>query len=298
MKAMKRTGALLTVISACVAIWGAAALAEDIGMTPPAPRDETAGAAVQSAHKAKYYRKYMQDVPIDMAGQMLSPDVQVRPGATVGTDFRRFGNIALVSALGYGVRCDGFASYVGYGVGDVQIMYVRQEYNVTVYTAAQDTKQDRNGNIYKIRYAPRKLIPPWDGYVAFGADFYNGQGNHISRPYVATSVEWPDTRLNLGYGWYTGTTSDKDGSFFSSLHYSLNEWMTAYADYSTRDFQKIILNEFIIPETGVDCEDCTKDAFNAGISVTMHPGVFGSFGVYDIGDIRALFGSVSINHSF
>jgi hypothetical protein len=181
---------------------------------------------------------------------------------------------------------------IGYGVGDFQFQYVRQDYSVRATSSSVTVRYDGDADIYKVKYAPHAVKLPWNGRVALGSAFYVDGHDSFAQPYIAISAGGAHGRVNVGANWITGDVPDNSG-MFASVRLAMSPEAVFFADYSSRDFHKTIINDVLLPSAGVDCTGCTGDALTTGISFRLGKDVLATLGLYDTDDLMSPFGSVT-----
>lgn len=232
------------------------------------------------------------NIALDVGSQLLTSDTQITPGYTIGVDYHMIGQIALVSVYDYRVSADGMNYTIGAGIGDFQFQYVRQDYSIRATYSSITTHDDGDADIYKVKYAPHAVKLPWDGQVAIGSAFYVDGHDSFAQPYVVVSTGGIHGRVNIGANWITGDVPD-DSGMFASVRLALSPEALFFADYSSRDFHKTIINDVLLPSAGVDCTGCTRDAFSSGIAFRIDGNFLATLGLFDMNDLMSPFGSVT-----
>lgn len=235
-------------------------------------------------------------VSLELISPALSTDASVTPGVTFGVDYQAPAEIAYLPSSGLTVKSESVNYFMAAGDGDLQVQIVRETRTVRTETATTSASEQRDALIYKMKYAPDAVQFPWNGGVALGAALYVEGSTTFSQPFAALTAKSGPMDFTLGVNRLAGAVPHKTGVIASS-RYALSPEFDVFADYDSVDFNKAAVNYLIVPRAGVDCSTCSKDALNLGVvykSPTKQP-VLISLGYYDVGDLKSLFTSLSIN---
>ena len=153
------------------------------------------------------------------------------------------------------------------------------------------------------KFSPsHSLIPmPLDGTIVFGSLFYDEINSAVdtrfTQPYVGVSYDLGGLTARAGVNWTRGDVTAKSG-VFSSVQLQIAPGFTIYADYNERDPNKVIINKVILPRWGVDCSECSEDSLNVGVTFLINKWLQGNFGFYDVNDLAAPMGSLSMKFRY
>jgi hypothetical protein len=169
--------------------------------------------------------------------------------------------------------------------------------------ATGESWTSHHADITKLKWVPprRLLHLPMNGRLAFGNAIYRESaeqgGVKFTQPFAAFDVEYGRARINIGANRLRGDLTSKTGGF-GSFEYEVNPHLVMYADYDDFDFHKVVINNVILPRTDVDCSACDNRAFTIGLSARVGDMGVVHFGMYDINDLKAPTGSLSLKREF
>lgn len=269
-------------------------------LVPPLPGATGRMPPLVDAARKRRAPKPPTNIPysLDTAVRVVSPGAQIAEGLTAGYSFQGLGTIGFSAALNYGVDAECSGVFASYGAGQAQVDHAWQDYTVKINSPAINSSTTRRGEILKVKIVSGKVKLPWGGQLAIGGSRYSESGYSFTQPFIATSIVRGKAKASAGINWTSGNAPSYGAAPFASAQAPVFRSAVAFVDYSARDFSKIIVNNYLLPATGIDCSGCSKDALNFGVAARIGKVASASIGMYDARDLATPFGNLSLNWDF
>lgn len=254
------------------------------------------------AKNTGYYVPLM--LPYAMAIGNAPHSSKLNPVVSSGMSYSWFGQIAKVSSADLRVDAEGANYYVLVDGAGFNVSYARHDYKLTGYSAGVSKTANQSANVFAYEWVSEPLLVklPNTGGVALGSVMYFDDNKYrkvnFSQPYAAYTFQYGD-RVNgqIGVNWVRGSIEHAPGTFIN-LGVSVNDELSLFADYNSKNFQKLVFNRVVLPLTGIDCSSCRNDALSVGLTMKIGDAGVASIGFFDMYDLKAPFGSLSLNKAF
>jgi len=255
-----------------------------------------------TAKDTGYYVPLM--LPYAMAIGNTPHASKLNPSVSSGVSYSWFGQIAKVSSADLRVDAEGSNYYVLVDSAGFNVLYARQDYKLTGYSAGVSNTVNQSANVIAYEWVSEPLLVKLQntGGVALGSVMYFDDNKYrkvnFSQPYAAYAFQYGD-RVNgrIGVNWVRGGIEHTPGTFVT-LGVSVNDELSLYVDYNSKNFQKLVFNRVVLPLTGIDCSTCRNDALSAGLALKVGNSGHASLGFFDVNDLMVPFGSLSMNNEF
>lgn len=232
-----------------------------------------------------------------------SGDGNIGADVTLGWDYVNLRRIANVNSISRTIHCDAANSYAIVGLNHVQVSYTRQAQHVEIDDPNMNEDMNYQWEIMHAKFSPsRSLFPmPFKGNIVFGSLFYyevnSAVDTQFTQPYVGVSYDLGGFTARAGWNWTRGDVTAKSGAY-GAMQLQIAPGFTLYADYNEHDPNKVLINKVILPRWGVDCSDCSEDSVNLGVTFVINNWLQGNFGFYDVDDLAAPMGSLSMKFRY
>lgn len=232
-----------------------------------------------------------------------SGDGNIGADVTLGWDYANMRRIANVTAIGRTIHLDSANSYAIVGLRHIQLGYTRLVQHVEVSDTNFESEINYHWEIMHAKWTPsRQMMPlPYKGRLVLGSLFYyemnSSADTRFNQTYMGAAYDYGGLTLRGGVNWTRGDVTAKSG-IFGSAQLQIAPGFTVYADYNERDANKLLINKVILPRWGVDCSECAEDSLNVGVTFLIDSWLQGNFGFYDVNDLAAPMGSVSMKFRY
>ncbi len=236
---------------------------------------------------------------LDSTVNMLSPDVYIAPGLTTGADYVNYNAVARVADAGTSADAESGGAWAIVGMGTVSVGYKRMVTQATLHQPSYSGSNTYDADVYTVKWAPGKRIKmlPANGQLTLGSVLYFERTHHndynFQQHFAALGFDFGEVRIKGGYNWTEGLLSGNQGAFASFQWELVDNWLL-FADYSRKDFNKLVINDLLLPRLGFDCSRCPDDATSVGLSARLDNNIFATAGMYDTNDVEAFMGSLSM----
>lgn len=251
------------------------------------------------------------DNAVQAYGQFMAPYTRMKYSAETSASYYNYGRIGFIPAGGFSVDCKSYAYNAGYSNAGFQLEFSKRFFRMNSYLPQGKLTANKHSDIMKVSYTYEFHNSPMHAQMAVGGLAYLDGATHFSQPFAMVSMGSEAVRVSAGANWlsnHTGAVTDAGLSAFGAVQVAVNKKAGFFADYNKRDFQKAIMNDYLLPAVGVDCSMCKKQSLSAGLSMNtyrkirltqrgsrVNTAISGSFGIFDINDLKAPFGSLLFN---
>ncbi len=239
-------------------------------------------------------------VPHDTMSFLMTPDaLPVAQDVSAGVQYANYRNVANVELSGTRVHSDGYDGFVSFGYKSFQFGYEHSKYELARTSPVMPQMQDNiqaDGLRVKYVFSPEAYDFPMKNSTAVGVIYVTQKGGaartEIYQPFVAVDVEYGRKfDATIGVNYLTGDMDDKAG-VFGSARYSFSDGVMTYLDFNTVDYHKAVINEAIIPYSGVLCSSCSQRSVTSGVIFRIGTAGYANVGMYDISDLSAPFATM------
>ncbi len=223
---------------------------------------------------------------------------------TLGVSGTMFGNIANMPDPEITVDASGANVYLIAGTRGINFSYSHQSYEL----------EATDGNLFNTAYHNSDALgAEWDsrdyaiddimrgGLIAGAVYFRDSDRNDVdsfTQTYLGGQFRYGSSvTARMGVSMHGGDV-DSDAGYFVSAAYPISDAVSVYADYHSLHFQKLIIHRVILPAAGVDCGGCDDSALSAGIAFKLGNYGHASIGMFDVNDLGAINGAMSLNKNF
>ena len=263
----------------------------------------TAVAAVASPMGDMPYKPERPYPAMDSNSRFLSPDGVIDDALTIGTEYAELRRIANIPTANKSVTSDTGNAYAIVGLGRMQLGFTRVVNHLTIKEIGQRNDINHHGDIFMLKILPsRQMFPlPFNGNAMVGALYFqeNGHQNEIyfTQPFVGMQFDMGGARVKAGWNWTDGDIETTSG-WFAGVQAELMKDFVLFADYNEKDINKVVINKIILPKMGIDCTDCDDSSLTFGISFKMFDFMYANLAFYDVQDLSAPMGSVSMKFRY
>lgn len=234
--------------------------------------------------------------PLDVSSVLMTPDTRIEAGVSAGAEIYSHDPIAKIAERQMRMTADVSEYFVTVGLRDAQVQYARQSVDANVTSPGSSKDYGRDADIIRLRIVPHGIVVPWHGKAVVGTSVYRGEKS-FAQHFAGISVERGLTRYNVGVTRSTGDASNETG-VYANLQAPVSRVASIFIDYSSRSFQKTVINRFIVPLAGIDCERCSEAAASVGLAIAPRRNLLAILGLFDVDDFNSPFGGISMNREY